>query len=746
MAQTYAYPTTDTTRDNWTEFDGTTTSIYEQIDDVTADDTNFICTIVAPASDVYVTKFNTLTDPQSSSNHTVSLRYGKEVTSGDTISLVGQLRQGYTDEGNQGTLIATVLNNTDISSGWTQVDYTLTESEANSITDYSSLYLRLVGNTETATNSTTAPTHIATSTISTGGTTSTTITSSSPAVALAISNASLPNGATDLTYATALTAVGGLAPYSWSVTTGSLPSGLSLNSTTGIISGTPTGSGTTNFTIRVTDSTSPTAATSDKALSITLGGYATIFGSTYSGAPANSGETGYELGVKFKSSVAGSVVGLRFYKESANTGTHVGRLWSSSGTKLAEVTFTNETSSGWQEMLFSNPVSISANTQYVASYTAPTDDWSFSTNFFTSDYVNGVLTAYNNATTDNGVYQTYADLFPIYTYQASNYWVDVLFSSTDTALASITVTSSVSTIKKNEILQFTAIGTYGDGSSQDITNQVTWTTSSATVATIIAATGLVTGVGVGTSTITATLNSISNNKELTVKSTNDLLLIFVESSDSTTAAGTPNTPTDWYKIFERTEGGGALNVTTLTIFARLSPLNGLANVVVDGVANHILGLMMTIDNHGISSVDTDIVVGTGAGHGTGTTSLTTTSINVTANSMIVWAIGLSDDASDTSNAATYTNANLANISEKRDNTQTTGAGGGVAVATATCSGTSTGNGTWAHDTAVQSQSVYLGIKPHFLTRRAQVSWARFEVPVQESLFVGYWSVNGITVI
>ena len=65
MAQTYAYPTTDTIRDNWTEFDGTTTSIYEQIDDVTADDTNFICTIVSPVSDVYVTKFNTLTETQA---------------------------------------------------------------------------------------------------------------------------------------------------------------------------------------------------------------------------------------------------------------------------------------------------------------------------------------------------------------------------------------------------------------------------------------------------------------------------------------------------------------------------------------------------------------------------------------------------------------------------------------------------------------------------------------------------------
>ncbi len=60
------------------------------------------------------------------------------------------------------------------------------------------------------------------------------------------------------------------------------------------------------------------------------------------------------LGLKFYSDVAGFVTGVRFYKGSRNTGTHVGTLWSASGTKLASATFSGETSSGWQQVNFSS--------------------------------------------------------------------------------------------------------------------------------------------------------------------------------------------------------------------------------------------------------------------------------------------------------------------------------------------------------------------------------------------------------
>ena len=62
---------------------------------------------------------------------------------------------------------------------------------------------------------------------------------------------------------------------------------------------------------------------------------------------------------------------MRFYKGANNTGTHVGKLWTSTGTLLGQVTFIDETATGWQQALFSSPIAIDANTTYVVSYFAP---------------------------------------------------------------------------------------------------------------------------------------------------------------------------------------------------------------------------------------------------------------------------------------------------------------------------------------------------------------------------------------
>ena len=83
---------------------------------------------------------------------------------------------------------------------------------------------------------------------------------------LAISTSTLPNGIVGSNYSQILSATGGTPPYAWSITAGSLPAGLSLN-TAGTISGTPSTSGTSNFTVRVTDATN---ATSDRALTLTI--------------------------------------------------------------------------------------------------------------------------------------------------------------------------------------------------------------------------------------------------------------------------------------------------------------------------------------------------------------------------------------------------------------------------------------------------------------------------------------------
>ena len=83
------------------------------------------------------------------------------------------------------------------------------------------------------------------------------------------------------------------------------------------------------------------------------------------------------LGVKFRSDVNGNVTGIRFYKGAGNNGTHIGLLYSSTGTPLAQATFSGETASGWQQVNFSSAVSIAANTTYIAAFftTSGYDGW-----------------------------------------------------------------------------------------------------------------------------------------------------------------------------------------------------------------------------------------------------------------------------------------------------------------------------------------------------------------------------------
>lgn len=87
---------------------------------------------------------------------------------------------------------------------------------------------------------------------------------------LTITTTSLPTGTQNSPYNTALAATGGVTPYTWSITQGALPQGLNLNSSTGVLSGTPTGAGTWNLTVHASDSEHP-AATATQPLSITIG-------------------------------------------------------------------------------------------------------------------------------------------------------------------------------------------------------------------------------------------------------------------------------------------------------------------------------------------------------------------------------------------------------------------------------------------------------------------------------------------
>ena len=136
-----------------------------------------------------------------------------------------------------------------------------------------------------------------------------------------------------------------------------------------------------------------------------------------------------ELGVKFSASKGGQITGIQFYKGPQNTGTHTGELWSATGTLLASATFTSESPSGWQAVTFANPVSITAGKTYVASYHS-NGFYSATGNYFGSAHSNGFLTAPDSASSGgNGVYSYGSStVFPSSSYNATNYWVDVIFT------------------------------------------------------------------------------------------------------------------------------------------------------------------------------------------------------------------------------------------------------------------------------------------------------------------------------
>ena len=141
---------------------------------------------------------------------------------------------------------------------------------------------------------------------------------------------------------------------------------------------------------------------------------------------ASTDSKAVELGVKFRADSSGFVRAIRFYKGSTtNGGTHVGNLWSETGTLLGRATFTSETASGWQTAYFATPVPVSAGTTYIASYFAPLGRYSLDIDYFLAPFTNAPLRAPSGV---NGVF-TYGatTAFPTSSYRSSNYWIDVVF-------------------------------------------------------------------------------------------------------------------------------------------------------------------------------------------------------------------------------------------------------------------------------------------------------------------------------
>src|SRR5262249_18047378 len=98
------------------------------------------------------------------------------------------------------------------------------------------------------------------------------------------------------------------------------------------------------------------------------GGATTVFSPSATPTSFTPGSSPIELGVKVRSDANGTISGIRFYTVLGDSSVHTGSLWSSRGVLLATGIFSGETNSGWQQLNFSTPVTITTNTTYVASY------------------------------------------------------------------------------------------------------------------------------------------------------------------------------------------------------------------------------------------------------------------------------------------------------------------------------------------------------------------------------------------
>ncbi len=227
----------------------------------------------------------------------------------------------------------------------------------------------------------------------------------------------------------------------------------------------------------------------------------TIWGNSKPAAPAAvDPDTGaVELGTRFTAVSNGQATGIRFYKTAENKGTHTGSLWSSTGDLLARTTFSGETSSGWQTAALSAPVQLKAGTAYVVSYYSPYGRYT-ATEWFTGASASPNLSVPSSNT---GVYSYGSkSSFPALSWHASQYWVDLTFSTGSSPTTSATPVASSSTTKATPSASTSAASSTTSRSTSTTTTTATTapTTTVTAAGTTTKATSTAPGVTVSAAT------------------------------------------------------------------------------------------------------------------------------------------------------------------------------------------------------------------------------------------------------
>lgn len=161
-----------------------------------------------------------------------------------------------------------------------------------------------------------------------------------------------------------------------------------------------------------------------------------IFGNTVPSGAGEGNQTPITLGVKFWSSQSGTVSAIRFYRGTTSPQGYVASLYSARGSVLGSVTMAQESGPvpGWQVATLASPISISANTTYVAAYYVPSGEYMRVPYGLTQGVTTGPLTAPASSTVGgNGVVHYSGSGFPTKTWENANYLADVVFTPTTPA-------------------------------------------------------------------------------------------------------------------------------------------------------------------------------------------------------------------------------------------------------------------------------------------------------------------------
>jgi hypothetical protein len=136
-----------------------------------------------------------------------------------------------------------------------------------------------------------------------------------------------------------------------------------------------------------------------------------------------AGPWSLEMGTKVTVTQTARLEAIRFYKSPGETGAHTGRVWTSGGALLGQVTFAGESATGWQEQSLSSPVALAPGQTYVVSV-GMNAAFGMTRSDLETARVDGPLRSVADGA--NGVFADAAGTFPTQSWSDSSYFVDAV--------------------------------------------------------------------------------------------------------------------------------------------------------------------------------------------------------------------------------------------------------------------------------------------------------------------------------